>query len=596
MPSQNSIFRSSGSKDDLNIETTGFEMFKILKYHKHRFLLILSFIASCAEGVISLLFIITMNGMMDIMTGSGNFLDEVTDTIVDMAIIQAVSVIVMSLSLLIRVIANTPFIIDLRKLLYNQFLNLEIDYFDQTPTGVMISRLSEDVMILRETYIDKGCQVCQNVVQTIAGIVFCFVTNWFVSVAAIVIIPLIGLIFYFSEVMIDKLWQEYSSAATSSTAKAEEIITQFRTIKSFDCELKEYYDYEKGLNGVDQIFKKTSIAHGLKNGIITFLANGLMAVIIYMSCYFILHPESKYTFELGGMLNVFMSAFFAIKGLSQAVTFVDDFRKANISAAKVLMIINRKPEVQRMEGDDLPPVRGEIEFINVYFKYSTRSEYALQGVSFKINSGQTAAFVGESGCGKTTCLQLIQRFYEIESGQILIDGIDIQTISPYNLRKYISAVPQTPALFSMTIKENIPYGKGNVTDNEISEAAQVGNAHNFVMTLPDNYRTIVQQTSLSGGQKQRICISRAILANTPILLLDEATAALDTESEQLVQESLDKFRKGKTALVVAHRLATVMCADQIFVISNGSVVEEGTHQSLMEKNGHYADLVNFQLQ
>jgi ABC-type multidrug transport system fused ATPase/permease subunit len=148
----------------------------------------------------------------------------------------------------------------------------------------------------------------------------------------------------------------------------------------------------------------------------------------------------------------------------------------------------------------------------------------------------------------------------------------------------------------MSIKENISYGKEGASDDQISEAAQVGNAHNFIMALPDNYRTIVQQTSLSGGQKQRICISRAILANTPILLLDEATAALDTESEQLVQESLEKFRKGKTALIVAHRLATVMHADRIFVISNGKVVEEGTHQSLMEKNGYYADLVNFQLQ
>jgi ABC-type multidrug transport system fused ATPase/permease subunit len=204
--------------------------------------------------------------------------------------------------------------------------------------------------------------------------------------------------------------------------------------------------------------------------------------------------------------------------------------------------------------------------------------------------------VGESGCGKTTTLQLIQRFYEIESGEILIDGIDIRVVSPYNLRKYISAVHQTPVLFSMSIKDNIAYGNPNSSDLEISEAAQVGNAHNFIQTLPDNYKTIVKQTSLRGGQKQRVCISRAILSNTPILLLDEATAALDTESEQLVQDSLEKFRKGKTALIVAHRLATVKHVDRILVFSNGKIVEEGNHQSLLEKKGVYADLVNFQLQ
>jgi ABC-type multidrug transport system fused ATPase/permease subunit len=204
-------------------------------------------------------------------------------------------------------------------------------------------------------------------------------------------------------------------------------------------------------------------------------------------------------------------------------------------------------------------------------------------LNLKINSGETVALVGESGCGKTTTLQLLQRFYEIESGEILIDGVNIRTISPYNLRTHISAVPQTPVLFSMSIKDNISYGKATADEQEISEAAQIGNAHNFIMNLPQNYSTIVQQTSLSGGQKQRICISRAILANTPVLLLDEATAAIDIESEQLVQESLEKFRKGKTALVVAHRLATVLNADRIFVFANGRVVEEGTHPSLLEK-------------
>jgi ABC-type multidrug transport system fused ATPase/permease subunit len=294
----------------------------------------------------------------------------------------------------------------------------------------------------------------------------------------------------------------------------------------------------------------------------------MTAALIFL-CSYLMVKTTKYDLDIGTMIKVFMASMFVIMGLSQAVSFVDDFRKANVSAAKILQIFDRKPEVNRLEGNDLPKVQGEVEFRNVCFKYSTRTEYAVENLNMKIKPGETVALVGESGCGKTTTLQLIQRFYEIESGEILIDGIDIRTISPYNLRKNISAVPQTPVLFSMSIKENITYGKPNSNDQEISEAAQVGNGHNFIMDLPQNYSTVVQQTSLSGGQKQRICISRANLANTPILLLDEATAALDTESEQLVQESLEKFRKGKTALVVAHRLATVLNADRIFVFANG---------------------------
>lgn len=306
--------------------------------------------------------------------------------------------------------------------------------------------------------------------------------------------------------------------------------------------------------------------------------------------------KPSFGLEIGGLISLFMGCFFVVMGVTQAVTFVDDFRKANISAQLILEVFNRRPEVDRNEGDDLDVVHGAIQFQDVSFKYSTRDDYAIKNMNLKINAGETVAFVGESGCGKTTTLQLIQRFYEIESGKILIDGVDITTYKPSALRNHISAVPQSPILYSMSVKENISYGKKNAQDNEVSEAATVGNCHNFIMDLPKNYDTAVQQTSLSGGQKQRICISRAILANTSILLLDEATAALDTESEQLVQQSLEKVRKGKTCLIVAHRLATVMNADKIFVIVNGQVLEEGTHSELLAKDGYYKDLVTYQLQ
>jgi ABC-type multidrug transport system fused ATPase/permease subunit len=271
-------------------------------------------------------------------------------------------------------------------------------------------------------------------------------------------------------------------------------------------------------------------------------------------------------------------------------------KKAKISAAKILDIIERVPKVDSHIGDTLKRVAGKIEFRDVGFKYETRDEFAVRHLSFTINPGETVALVGESGCGKSTTLQLLQRFYEVDEGQIFIDDVDISTLSPHFLRTQIATVPQGPVLFSMSIKENIKYAAHEASDKDVAEAAAVGNAHNFVMELPEKYETQVQQMSLSGGQKQRICISRAILMNAPILLLDEATAALDTESEQLVQESLDRFRHGKTAVLVAHRLATVLHADRILMFQDGKVVEEGQHQELLAKGGLYAYLVKFQLQ
>lgn len=191
---------------------------------------------------------------------------------------------------------------------------------------------------------------------------------------------------------------------------------------------------------------------------------------------------------------------------------------------------------------------------------------------------------------------MIQRFYEPESGEILIDGTNIKSLSSNFVRSQVSVVPQSPVLFSMSVKDNIRYAKPKVSGDEVAEAALIGNAHDFISEMPDGYNSMAQQTSLSGGQKQRICISRAIIKNSPILLLDEATAALDTESEQLVQQSIEKVRKGKTAIIVAHRLATVRNADRILVFKEGKVVEDGTHNELLTKNGIYADLIKFQLQ
>lgn len=595
MPPQ-STFRNQGSLDDYDGVLRGHEFIRTIKYFSNKPLFAFTIIFAIFGGVMPLLMNLFMGDMVNVMADGNNFLNKFKPIIFKIIGFTIAQCVVMGINMQLRFTANPFFMRDLRRNLFRAFLEKDIEYYDKIPTGVMVGRISQDVTLVHEIFIDKLCTALQMVAQSIGGIILSFATMWQAALIGVAAVCIAGCIYYFGDKIVDKIWVEYNESASAAASKAEEIITSFRTIKSFDCELKESEIFKGQLVSVDNVFKKTSIAQGVKDGLISIVLNGMQAGILYFASWLI-QTKPKLGYEPGDLFIILMSLSFATLGISSALTLSDDFKKTTISASKLLDIIETKPKVDRKLGSTLSDVRGKIEFRDVTFKYATAATYAVHHLSFTINPGETVAFVGESGCGKSTTLQLIQRFYEIESGQILLDDVDMKTLSPLFIRSQIAIVPQSPVLFSMSILDNIRYANPkNATDSEVAEAARIGNAHNFIMEIPNNYKSEVQQTSLSGGQKQRICISRAILAHTPILLLDEATAALDTESERLVQQSLETFRKGKTAILVAHRLATVMNADRILVFSEGKVVEEGTHKELVEKGGIYADLVKFQLQ
>jgi ABC-type multidrug transport system fused ATPase/permease subunit len=538
---------------------------------------------------------VVMGDMMNVMTEEQGFLDAMIDLSLRMFYVILGMTAATVLSMIFRISITPTFSRDLRCLVYNSIVELDIGFFDATQTGALIGRLSEDVTLVRETYLEKFLQLVQQLTQSVAGIILALVTGWRVCIVVLPGIPLAAVAFVIGEVLVGKLWYRYNDESSASAAKAEEVVTQFRTIKAFDCEMHEAELYAKSLDSVHDVYKSTSYVHAAKDGFIQLITWAMIAGTMYYTIYIIVR-KPQFGIEPGDMMILMMALMLGTMGVSQALGMIDDFKKAGISAAKLLALIEMKPAVSRQDGSHELEVQGKIEFRDVGFKYATRDSWAVRGLSFVVNPGETVALVGESGCGKSTTLQLLQRFYEIEEGQILIDGVDIATLAPEFVRAQISIVPQSPVLFSMSIKENIRYAKPDADEAAVARAAQTGNAHDFILEMPSNYDTRVQQTSLSGGQKQRICISRAILQDTPIMLLDEATAALDTQSEQLVQQSLDQVRHGKTAVVVAHRLATVMHADKIFVFKDGHVAETGTHEELVEQNGIYADLVHFQLQ
>jgi ABC-type multidrug transport system fused ATPase/permease subunit len=594
MPPQ-AFFRPHGSLDSDDVEIKGDEFVRVLRYFRRRRLYWLAIVLACIGGCCPLATQFVMSGMLSVISGA-SFTSEdlsfVTQNIIIMGIIHC---IVMPANFGARAYANPAFMCDIRRELYVALMAKDVSFFDITPTGILISRLSQDVTLLFQVYMDKSLQALQLSVQAIAGMIMALVTMWQVGLPCLGVVGICCGIYLFGEHILDKLWDEYNENSSFATSKAEEVITSFRTIKSFDNERYEAENFRASLQKVDSVFDKTSLAQGTKDAIIWSLVNCTIAGLLYFGSWFIIkHPEQGY--QSGDILLLMMSVLFASLGISQGLSLSDDFKKAGVSAAKILKILETLPIVDQREGGTMDEVQGKIEFVDVGFKYETREEWAVRHLTFTVEPGETVALIGESGCGKSTTLQLIQRFYEVQEGKILLDGIDISTLSPRFVRSKIAIVPQGPILFSMSVIDNIRFAKRDATEDEVAESARIGNAHDFIMELPDLYNTSVQQTSLSGGQKQRICISRAILANAPILLLDEATAALDTESEQLVQQSLETFRQGKTAILVAHRLATVRNANRIIVFKDGHVEETGTHDALLAQNGLYSDLIRFQLQ
>jgi len=297
-----------------------------------------------------------------------------------------------------------------------------------------------------------------------------------------------------------------------------------------------------------------------------------------------------YFFTINGMVIM------ATYNLSDAFKSIPIFFKAKAAYQRIQAITRRQPKIPFDGGRRLSHIEGHIEFKDVVFKYETREATILKGISISINPGDTVAFVGCSGSGKSTTFCLLERFYDVSLGSVLIDGVDIKELDLSWLHRHMSIVSQEPVLFGTTIAENISYAVDSVTQTEIEDAAKAANAHKFIDDLPDKYNTLVGErgVQLSGGQKQRVAIARAVLMNPKILLLDEATSALDTESERLVQEALDRMMVGKTSLVIAHRLSTVRNAACIFVMDKGEIVGFGTHESLMETNPTYQLLASRQ--
>lgn len=483
-------------------------------------------------------------------------------------------------------------ILNVRDKLYGHIQTLSMPYFIRTPTGVLISRITNDVNMIQSSVTNAVTELIRESLKLLGLVAVVFYRSVELALIAMVVFPLV--VYPISQ--FGRRLKHYSTKSMDVMGHVmsilDEGISGIRIVKAYNME-----EYEKERFSTEN---RRYYRNWMKRIAVRALSSPLMELIAGLAGAFILWYGGMQVVEGSLSAGDFASFILAMGMLYSPIRKLNTVNievQEGIAAAKrIFNVLDTTPEIGDKAGaEDLGRVDGEFAFHDVSFTY-TGDEYALTGVSFTARRGQRVALVGESGSGKTTIANLLPRLFEVSSGRIVVGGRDIRDVTMKSLRRNIAMVTQEMVLFNDTIRANIAYGTENATQESIQEAARAARAHDFIMQMPHTYDTVVGESGvrLSGGQRQRICIARAIIKDAPILILDEATSALDTESEREVQAALERLMKDRTTLIIAHRLSTIIRADHIIVLNKGEIVEEGSHQELMEKNGYYARLYTIQ--
>ncbi|KAG5894745.1 ATP-dependent translocase ABCB1, partial [Gonioctena quinquepunctata] len=518
-------------------------------------------------------------------------------------VIGLVTIVTTYLSVILYSYSSVRQIFQMRKAFLEKTLNQDIEWFDINQTGDFATTFTQNISKIEEGIGEKIGVFLYFESTFVAGIIMALVKGWQLALVCMVSLPLSTTLMGLITIISTKFSQQEMESYGAAGAIAEEVLSAIRTVVAFDGHQKETERYNKHLIHAKNNNIKRSLFNALSNGCLWFFVYACYALSFWYGVGLIIEernlPQEEQVYNPGNMVSVFFSTLIATWNFGMGAPLLEVFGAARGAAQKIFFVLDSEPKITKTKysGKKLSRFRSNIRFENVFFNYPTRADVKiLQGLNLQINSGETVALVGNSGCGKSTCIQLLQRFYDPLSGSILFDDVDIRDLNLNWLKQKIAVVSQEPALFATTIAENIRYGKLSATQAEIEEAARRANAHKFISSLPHGYKTVVGErgAQLSGGQKQRIAIARALVREPDILLLDEATSALDTTSEAEVQAALDSISGECTTIIVAHRLSTIRNANRIVVFSEGRVSEVGSHAELMKKEGAYFKLVNSQ--
>ncbi len=484
---------------------------------------------------------------------------------------------------------------DLRNRLYGHILDLPISFFDNQAGGVLISRITNDVHEIQYAVSKAVTGLIRDAFMVIGLIFVVFYQNWRLAIIAFFVLPFAFLpLFIFAKVL-RKLAMNTQQAMARLTIILHETFRGIRIVKAFCREKYEKQRFSERNKEYLEYARKSAWIDAMSSPLMEFIgAIGIASIMAYGGYQVIkgnASPGGFFSF-LGGLLLLYKP----VKSLSKLNSII---QKGMVALERVHRIMDQKSNIVDIPGArKIDKIEGHVKFSEVCFGYDDKP--VLENISFEVNPGEVVALVGQSGSGKTTLVNLIPRFYDVWKGAVLVDGIDVRKMQVRSLRKHIAIVTQHSFLFNDTIRNNIAYGiqpnGKTITDDEIMEAARLACADKFIQDFPDGLNTIVGEhgIKLSGGQQQRICIARAILKNAPILILDEATSSLDSESEFEVQKALGNLMRGRTTFIVAHRLSTIQRANRIMVLSKGKIVEEGSHTELLSLKGTYSKLYELQ--
>ena len=496
------------------------------------------------------------------------------------------------ISLFVNFTENT--LANVRLALYSNLVKLPMSFFAQKQVGELNSRISTDITQIQDTLTTTIAEFLRQFILIIGSFILLASINIKLTLMMLAVVPLVGV----AAVIFGKFIRKYSKTVQDEVAESQSIVIEsmqgISIVKAFANEWYEIARYKRKINDVVKVAIKGGNYRGFFASFIIICLFGTIVGVVWYGVILSIAGE----ITVGQLITFILYSTYVGASSGGIAELYTQIQKAIGATERVFELLGEKPEKINSNPTATQKIKGDVTFKNVQFTYPSRKEIqVLKDVNFTASYGQKIAVVGPSGAGKSTIASLLLRFYDIEGGEILVDGKNIYDYDLETLRGNMSIVPQDVILFGGTIKENIAYGKPDATDEEIIRAATQANALNFINGFPEQFETIVGErgVKLSGGQRQRIAIARALLKNPSILILDEATSSLDSESEKLVQEALEILMQGRTSIIIAHRLSTIRTADQILVLDNGKVSEQGTHQELiLLENGVYKNLSNLQ--
>ena len=484
-------------------------------------------------------------------------------------------------------------VMTMRRRLFKHLMFMPVSFFDRNSTGKLLSRITYDSEMIASSSSGSLITIVREGAYIISLLAVMFYTSWELTLVLFVIGPIIAVLITIVSKIFRKLSKNLQDSMGELTATTEQMLKGHKVVLSFGGQLVEEERFNKVSNNMRRKGMKMVTADSISDPVVQIIASLALAAVLFLATTPLIAEDNL---SAGSFTVVFSSMLAMMRPLKSLTNVNSQFQRGMAACQTLFAILDLEPEKDNGTYQ-AEPAKGELEFKNVSFVYQGKDELALNNISFSVPAGKTVALVGRSGSGKSTIANLVTRFYDIEQGEILLDGVNIQDYRLSNLRENCAVVSQQVHLFNDTIANNIAYAaQDKYSREEIIAAAKAAYALEFIEKLPQGFDTVIGENgaSLSGGQRQRLAIARALLRNSPVLILDEATSALDTESERAIQSALDELKKDRTVIVIAHRLSTIENADEILVIDHGEIRERGNHKALLEQNGAYKQLHSMQ--